>query len=119
MIYEMIKVSTIPRENGMLLSNWNDISFESFMFAILLGPQLSLDMQTWRHGRCAYDVCIEGGEGGFKNLPILQMNSTDRLREMQTKEGGGSKTPKTLQTPYVNAPYIDLFLPTFPSTPFT
>ena len=31
------------------------------------------------------------------------MNSTDRLREMQMKGGGGSKSPKILQTSYVHA----------------
>ena len=35
------------------------------------------------------DVCIEGRRGESENLPILQMNSTDRLREMQMKGGGG------------------------------
>ena len=44
------------------------------------------------------------GEGGSENLPILQMNSTDRLREMQMKGEGGSKNPKILQTSYVHAP---------------
>ena len=35
------------------------------------------------------------GEGvGSENLPILQMNSTDRLREMQMKGVGGQKTRK-------------------------
>ena len=31
------------------------------------------------------------GEGGFKNCPILRTNSTDRLREMRMKGGGGVK----------------------------
>ena len=44
------------------------------------------------------------GEMGSENLPILEMNITDRLREMQMKGGGGSKSPKILQTSYVHAP---------------
>ena len=34
------------------------------------------------------------GGGGSENLPILQMNSTSRLRKMQMKRGGGSKNQK-------------------------
>ena len=44
------------------------------------------------------------GGGGSENLLLLQMNSTDRLREMQIKGGGGSKRLKILQTSYVHAP---------------
>ena len=36
------------------------------------------------------------GEGGSENLPILQMNSTDRLREMQMKGGGGVKKSENI-----------------------
>ena len=37
--------------------------------------------------------------GGLENWLILWMNSTDRLREMQTKgEGGRSRIPKILRT---------------------
>ena len=35
-----------------------------------------------------------GGEGGFKNCPILRTNSTDRLRECVTKGGRGSRNVK-------------------------
>ena len=35
-----------------------------------------------------------GGEGGFKNCPILRTNSTDKLREMRMKGGGGVKKSK-------------------------
>ena len=34
------------------------------------------------------------GEGGLENWLILRMNSTDRLREMQTKGGLGLKSQK-------------------------
>ena len=44
------------------------------------------------------------GKGGSENLPILQMISTDRVREMQMKGEGGSKGHKILQTSYVHAP---------------
>ena len=37
------------------------------------------------------DVHTEGGEGGLRNLQILRTNSTDRLREMRMKGGGGVK----------------------------
>ena len=36
-------------------------------------------------------------EGGSENMPILHMNSTDRLREMQMKgEGGGVKKSENI-----------------------
>ena len=59
------------------------------------GPKLDM-------GPCTYDVHTEGGggPGGFKNCPIMRTNSTDRLREMRTREGG-SNIPKILQTSYV------------------
>ena len=44
-------------------------------------------------GPCTYDVRTEGG-GGFKNCPILWTDSTDRLREMQTRGREGVQNPK-------------------------
>ena len=38
------------------------------------------------------------GEGRLENWLILRTSSTDRLREMWTKGGGGIKSPKILQT---------------------
>ena len=38
------------------------------------------------------------GEGGVKNCPILQMNSTDRLREMRMKGGGVVKKSKNFKS---------------------
>ena len=38
-------------------------------------------------GPSIYDVLTGGGGGGFKCWLILRTNSTDRLREMQTKKG--------------------------------
>ena len=38
-------------------------------------------------GRNLKHVCTEGGRGS-ENILILRMNSTDRLREMQTKGEG-------------------------------
>ena len=38
------------------------------------------------------------GEGGFTNCPKMRMTLTDRLREMRTKGGRGSKIPKILRT---------------------
>ena len=56
-----------------------------------LGHLESLDScKRGTKGRCTYDVCIEGG-GRSENLPFLQMNSTDRLREMQMKGERGQK----------------------------
>ena len=47
-------------------------------------------------GPSIYDV---NTEGGLENWLILWMNSTDRLREMRTKGGGGgSRIPKILRT---------------------
>ena len=34
------------------------------------------------------------GDGGLKNRHILWTNSTDRLREMRTKGGGGVQNPE-------------------------
>ena len=45
------------------------------------------------------------GGGGFKNCPILQTDSTDRLREMRMKGGGGSKNPKILRTSFKYGPF--------------
>ena len=38
------------------------------------------------------------GEGGLKKLMISAYNSTDRLRELRTRGGRGSKIPKILRT---------------------
>ena len=48
-------------------------------------------------------VRTEGG-GGFGNCQIMWTNSTDRLREMRTKGGGGSKIPKFVRTHFMEAP---------------
>ena len=46
------------------------------------------------------------GEGGSENLPILQMNSTDRLREMQMKGEGGQKFRKYCRRLMFMPPYL-------------
>ena len=44
-------------------------------------------------GRYFYDVRTEGG-GGFENALILRTDSTDKLREMKGRGGGGQNTRK-------------------------
>ena len=46
----------------------------------------------WLRGHPLSTYAPRGREGGFKNCQILHTNSTDRLREMQTNGGRGSKS---------------------------
>ena len=53
-----------------------------------------------------YKTSAVRGGGGSKNWPILQTNSTDRLREMQMEGGGGVKNPENFADVLCTCPLI-------------